>query len=312
MEKHTAKHFVLQLGSLICLYLSLGFFIALTFGCINLMFPDAIDSVWQLEAAASSVRLGFAMVLVFFPTYLVLTRLVNTNRRRSSDKSYLGLTKWLIYISLLVSGLVLLGDLVAVIMGFLEGGMTIQFILKAAVVFFVIGAAFTYYVRDAKGYWLENEKQSLTYGLVAIIIVVGTLVTALFQIPNPSQVREKNIDNEVVGILQDVQWRIEDYYRSNESLPENLQTLYGTFSVPAAPEDRPDYEYVITDEEKYQLCATFAYDSNTLGVDGYAQEKVSLPPSVSWGNHTWDYQAGYWCFERQLISNERNPSKVSP
>jgi len=302
MEKHTAKHFVLQLGSLISLYLSLGFFIALAFGFINLRFPDTVDNIWQLEQAASSVRLGFAMVLVFFPTYLVLTRIVNKNRRRSQDNSYLGLTKWLIYLSLLVSGLVLLGDLVAVIMGFLEGGMTIQFILKAATVFLVTGAAFTYYIQDAKGYWLQNEKQSLIYGLVTAVIVVVTLVAALTQIPNPSQVREKNIDSDMVATLHDMQWRIEDYYRSNESLPEDLQTLYGKFPAPTAPENKPDYEYAVTGEETYQLCATFTYDSNTIGVDGYAQDRISLAPGFP-GNYNWDYKAGYWCFER-VIDNQ--------
>jgi uncharacterized membrane protein len=160
MEHHTAKHFVLQLGSLISLYLSLSFFLVLAFGCINLLFPDTLDSIWEVEQAGSSIRLVFAIVSVFFPTYIILTRLVNKNRRESEDSSYLGLTKWLIYLSLLVSGLVLLGDLVAVIMGFLEGELTFRFILKALAVFVVIGGAFYYYIQDAKGYWLDRDKQS--------------------------------------------------------------------------------------------------------------------------------------------------------
>ncbi|MFT5831748.1 MAG: hypothetical protein ACI9SY_000116, partial [Candidatus Paceibacteria bacterium] len=151
MNNHTAKHFVLQLGSLIALYLSLTFFLVLTFGFINLRFPDATDGIWQLESAANSIRIGFAMVVVFFPTYLILTRLVNKNRRASNDTSYLGLTKWLIYLSLLVAGLTLLGDLVAVIMGFLEGELTSRFLMKAFAVSAVIGAAFFYYIKDAQG-----------------------------------------------------------------------------------------------------------------------------------------------------------------
>ncbi|MEN9922388.1 MAG: hypothetical protein RL097_665, partial [Candidatus Parcubacteria bacterium] len=39
MENHTAKHFVLQLGSLASLYLSLSFLLVLLFGVINLIFP---------------------------------------------------------------------------------------------------------------------------------------------------------------------------------------------------------------------------------------------------------------------------------
>lgn len=150
MNNHTAKHFVLQLGSLIALYLSIAFFLVLSFGVINLSFPDALAGVWEIESAASSVRLGFAMVLVFFPTYLVLTRLVNTNRRGSNDHSYLNLTKWMIYLSLLVAGITLLVDLAVVIMGLLEGELTMRFILKALAVAVVTGAAFLYYIKDAQ------------------------------------------------------------------------------------------------------------------------------------------------------------------
>jgi hypothetical protein len=77
MENNTAKHFVLQLGSLITLYLSIAFLLVLLFNIINLLYPDAVDSYWQIESSSEGVRLGIAMLLVFFPTYLILTRKVN-------------------------------------------------------------------------------------------------------------------------------------------------------------------------------------------------------------------------------------------
>jgi len=298
MNNHTAKHFVLQLGSLISLYLSLAFFIVLTFGLINLRFPDALDSVWQIESAASSIRLGFAMVLVFFPTYLVLTRIVNQNRRVSKDNNYLGLTKWLIYLSLLVGGLVLLGDLVAVIMGFLEGELTMRYILKAVTVFVVTGAAFFYYLKDAQGYWLKREKLSLAYAGVATVAIVAILLTALVHIPAPNEVREIKLDQQMVSDLQTISWRIEDYYNQNKALPNNLDTLYGDFTVPIAPVGKPDYRYEATDESNYQLCATFTYDSTGVQSD-YVNERTFMESGFS-GNYTWDFKAGEWCFDRVI------------
>jgi hypothetical protein len=303
MEHHTAKHFVLQLGSLISLYLSLSFFIVLVFSSVNLLFPDAIDGFWEVEQAASSIRLGFAMVLVFFPTYLVLMRQVNKNRRHNKSNSYLGLTKWLIYLTLLISGLVLLGDLVAVIMSFLEGELTTRFILKAATVFLVIGGAFSYYILDAKGYWLKNEKQSIIYGATTAIVIAAAMVVALTQIPNPSQVREMKMDNEMVGDLQDMQWRIEDYYRTNDSLPADLQTLYGEFAVPETPADKPDYEYSVMEEEAYKLCATFTHDSTGVSTE-YTRDRIVPGPNFP-GNYNWDYKAGYWCFDRKVDDEYR-------
>jgi membrane protein YqaA with SNARE-associated domain len=304
MTNHTAKHFVLQLGSLIALYLSLVFFLVLTFGFINLRFPDGLDSVWQVESAASSIRIGFAMVVVFFPTYLVLTRMVNKNRRSSKDNSYLALTKWMIYLSLLVAGLTLLGDLVAVIMGFLEGELTSRFLLKALAVFVVIGAAFYYYIRDAQGYWLKNEKTSLAYGAGATVIIAAVLIASLGYIQTPAEVREVKADQEIVSDLQDIQWRVESHYERFENLPVDMDSMYLEISAednpPDAPEGRANYTYSITDaeENKYKLCGDFKYDSNKL--DNQYRPAYPAENAVYWKNNNWEYKAGEWCFDRVI------------
>jgi len=304
MNNHTAKHFVLQLGSLISLYLSVAFFIVLTFGLINLLFPDTLDGVWQIEQAASSIRLGFAMVVVFFPTYLVLTRMVNSNRRASDDSHYLGLTKWLIYLSLLVAGLVLLGDLVAVIMGLLEGELTSRFLLKALTVFVVTGAAFYYYIQDAKGYWLTRARGSLIYGAVAAMLIAGVLVSALMYIPSPTTVREMRADTELVYALQDVQWRVQDFYLENDRLPETLGDAYGEFDRLPDTAELADYTYTVESETAYNLCTTFNHDSNELDNQYRPMPSMAMEDAMYWKNNDWDYRAGEWCFERKVVAEE--------
>jgi hypothetical protein len=304
MNNHTAKHFVLQLGSLIALYLSLAFFLVLTFGFINLRFPDATDGIWQLESAASSIRIGFAMVVVFFPTYLVLTKMVNKNRRDSNDTSYPGLTKWLIYLSLLVAGLTLLGDLVAVIMGFLEGELTMRFLLKALAVAVVTGAAFFYYIKDAQGFWLTRAKPSYVYAAVASALVAAVLVAALAYIPNPAKVREMKVDNQVVGDLQTIQWRIESHYLRFDELPKTIEAMYleipAEDNPPTAPEGRAAYAFTITDveENRYQLCGDFKYDSHKL--DNQYRPAYPAENAVYWKNDNWEFKAGEWCFDRVI------------
>lgn len=300
MNNHTAKHFVLQLGSLISLYLSLAFFLVLTFGFINLCFPDALDGVWQIESAASSIRIGFAMVVVFFPTYLTLTRMVNKNRRASDDNHYLGLTKWLIYLSLLAGGLVLLGDLVAVIMGFLEGELTSRFLLKALAVFVVTGAAFFYYIKDAQGFWLTRQTQSLAYGAVAAVLIGTVLASALAYIPSPTTVREMKADNEIMYALQNIHWQVQEYYQENEALPETVDDAYGEFDRLPDTSELADYTYTVDSETEYKLCTTFNHDSNEL--DNYYRPMPSMMAEdrIYWGNNNWDYKSGDWCFEREV------------
>ncbi len=296
MENHTAKHFVLQLGSLVSLYLSLGFLLTLLFSIINIMFPDAIDNYWAIESAHSSVRIGIAMVLVFFPTYLLLTRTVNKMRRSEAGGAYLVLTKWLVYLSLLIGGGVLLGDLVAVIMTFLEGEITQRFILKALAVFVVVGAAFYYYILDAKGFWLKNEQKSILFAFGAIVVVLISLGFGFKNIETPSEVRERKLDAQQITDLQQLQWRIQDHAVVNSAVPASLDQL-SNGAVTAAPEDRPAYRYNVT-AEGFELCATFAQPSSDSENFMYQTSVVPEAKMMVKNPDNWQHEAGEVCFKR--------------
>lgn len=295
MENNTAKHFVLQLGSIITLYLSISFLLVLLFSIINLAFPDAVESYWQIESNSSSVRLSIAMLIVFFPTYLVLTRRMNVLRRVETNSTYLGLTKWLMYLSLLVGGGVILGDLVAIILAFLEGDLTTRFIMKALVLLAVVGAAFYYYLQDARGYWLTRESQSKLFGAGMSAVVLASLVTGFFYTETPKEVREMRLDETQIQDLQQIQYRIEEAMRmSSSTLPASLEEAYDGFEVPTAPEDREDYSYEVT-ETGFSLCATFSRDSNA-DVEMWGPMFDTAMPIKNANN--WNYKEGRYCFER--------------
>lgn len=301
---HTARDFALQLGALGALYLSLAFLVVLLFGVINLQFPDAIDSYWRIQSAESSIRLGIAMTVVFFPTYLVLTRFVNCYRREESAWTYLSLTKWLIYLSLLVGGGILLGDLVAIIMAFLEGEITIRFVLKALVVLVVAGTAFSYYLLDAKGRWVANEKGSVMFGVVATAVVLAAVVFGFVSISSPGESRERSLDQQQINDLQNLQWRIISEFETTGEFPQNLSELSMAGSI-NSPEDRPAYRYELT-ENGFRLCAEFAYPPK----EGQNNYSIARPYAVSGGSSIsgttdWDYEAGDWCFERVVVEQDR-------
>ncbi len=306
-ENNTARNFVLQLGSLITLYLSVGFLIMLLYAIINLQFPDATENYWQIEQAGESVRFAFAMLVVFFPTYLVLTRKVNNIRRKEEDRTHHGLAKWLIYLSLLVGGVVLLGDLVAVIYNFLEGELTTRFLLKALVILVVVGSVFYYYLQDVKGYWMSEEKKSVTYGAVMTVVVVASLVLGLFYTETPSEVRELKLDEKQLTDLQDIQWQIDNYIRLNENLPESLSDI-DSIKIPTAPEDREDYSYQMTDNG-FELCATFAQPSNE-SLTSIARPIYPDVGAVIVNPNDWDHDAGRVCFERRVDLENLNNTNI--
>lgn len=292
--ENTAKNFALQLGSLVSLYISLSALIVLLFGIINIQFPDpALDYYYSFDGDSSSIRFSIAFLVIFFPTYLLLTRLVN-KIRRVEHGTYLALTKWLIYISLLIGGGVLLGDLVMILNNFLNGDLTTRFVLKAIAFFLVVGTAFVYYLFDARGYWQTNEKTSIKYGVIVSTVVLIALVAGFMKIETPAQVREMRIDAAQVNDLQIIQNRIEESYTLNSQLPATLTDLYVGIVAPTASTERMAYRYTVIDKTTYELCAEFKYPSTET------QNMQYTIPDTKFGFTTWDHGTGEKCFERKI------------
>jgi hypothetical protein len=301
--ENTAKNFALQLGSLVTLYISIGSLIALLFGIITVQYPDQAQLPWEYESATSSIRFTIAMLIVFFPAYVVLTRFVNTIRR-TEQGTYLTLTKWLIYLSLLVGGGVLLGDLVAILNGFLEGELTIRFILKALAVLLVTGSAFTYYLLDVRGYWKEHEQYSIYYAGIIGTVVLLSLITGFMNTETPSEVRDRNLDAKQITDMQEIQYRIEAYTVLNEKLPTTIEEAYDSLTPPFAPDGRTAYMYQVVETNSFKLCAEFAGENSTTGGMYYSEKGMYTQPLTIKNPNDWNHGAGIWCFTRVLNTGE--------
>lgn len=306
--ENTAKNFALQLGALIFLYISIGALINLLLSAITVMYPDTAQMPYEYTNATSSIRYSIAMLVVFFPAYAILTRMVN-NIRRTEHGTYLALTKWLIYLSLLVAGIALLGDLVAILLGFLNGELTVRFILKALSVFVVVGAAFGYYLLDAKNYWQSHERNSVTYGVVVGVLVVIAIVFGYSKIEAPTQVREMNLDAKQVNDLMIIQSRIESFNQLHAKLPATIEEAYDGLEITSAPEGRAPYTYTVIDPSKFKLCANFAYPTGTTDYYAFSQPILVEPMSIKNPND-WTHSGGEWCFERIINTDQYTPKTV--
>ncbi len=290
--ENTAKNFALQLGSLIALYTSIGALVALLFGIINVAYPDAAEGSWAAEYASNSIRFSIAILVVFFPAYVILTRLVNTIRR-SEHGTYLTLTKWLIYLSLVIGGGVLLGDLVAVINEFLNGELTTRFLLKALALLIIVGSAFIYYLLDARNYWQAHERESIRFGMGAGVVVIATLILGFFHTETPATIREQRIDEQQIADLQNIQGRIVEYYQVRKTLPTSIEAAFVLTGLPEAPEDRASYDYNLKTPTSFELCASFDQASKESTYYGYGNTY-----DVILNGDNWEHEAGTWCFER--------------
>lgn len=288
--EHNARNFSLQLGALVALYISISTLILLLFSVITIAYPDAAQYQWEVDDASSTIRATIAALVIFFPAYLILTHFVNKIRRAETG-SYAPFTKWLLYLSLLVGGGVLLGDLVTILNSFLNGELTIRFLLKALVVLLVVGKAFTYYLLDARNYWHTHEAQAKRFGLGALVLVTIALILGFTHTESPTQVRERTIDERVVSDLQGIESGIQNYYQVHNSLPVSIDETYKGLTVPVAPTGRTAYSYATTSETTFKLCADFAV----------ASPKTPDPYAAA-SDISWKHPAGQWCFEHAIPS----------
>ncbi len=299
-EWQNPKNFVIQLGALIALYVSLTSLITLIFGIINIKFPDELDYMYVMESTRESMRISIAFLVVFFPAYLAFTRYSNQSRRHEEHGEYSSLAKWLIYLSLLAGVCVLLGDLVTVLIYFLNGEITTRFILKAVALFIIVGSALYYYILDVRGKIKADEKLSIQFGMGATALVAIGLIAGFMNIETPAQVREMRLDEQQVMDMQDMQWRIEEHYRVEKTLPTSLDAVYVDTRLPEAPEGRADYRYNVVDNMTYELCATFVESSFTDG----ESTSIIAPYPYAKDNYNWEHEAGEKCFKRVVIDEQ--------
>ncbi|MFV0384210.1 DUF5671 domain-containing protein [Paracoccus sp. (in: a-proteobacteria)] len=130
------------------MFISLGMVVAYTvvlgFGIINHVIPDPLQ---RFDPAGPSLRWYIALLIGFLPVFLLLDRRVNRSAAGPAARRRSRVQQWVASVSMLVAALVLLGDLVAVVYVFLNGGMSLRFVAKALLVA-VMGLLVLAYFRD--------------------------------------------------------------------------------------------------------------------------------------------------------------------
>ncbi len=150
-KKVSPKDVFMHLLAIVTLYVSAVTLLVLLFQFIDIAFPDVLTGgYYALQGAYSTIRFSIATLLVVFPVYLFTMRFLNRSYEANPTKRDLRIRKWLIYFTLFVVALVVIGDLVALINSFLGGEITTRFSLKALSILFVTGSIFFYYFADIK------------------------------------------------------------------------------------------------------------------------------------------------------------------
>lgn len=294
--KITAKDFFLHIAVFALLYTGTVALLNILFNVINVAFPQVTQYSYY---NSTSISLPVATLVVVFPLFLFLANVLRKGYAEDPSRKDYPVRKWLIYITLFITGAVLAGDLVTLIYYFLDGReMTVAFLLKILSVLVVTGAIFGYYLDDLRDR-LTGLRRNI-WRIVAIVLVLGSITAGFSVLGTPQGQRMLRYDSQKVSDLQSIQWQIVNYWQQKEALPTALAELkdpISGFFVPVDPQTQASYEYAKTGALSFKLCAEFNKSSQTAN---NSMAQMAYPEPMGKLNENWQHEAGRQCFERTI------------
>lgn len=306
--KVTPKDFFLWAGAMIALYWSIFALITLLFSYINQAFPDALSYEYFSDPYSGGMRFAMASLIVFFPLYLYLMRVIRKDIARDESRYELWVRRWLIVFTIFVAGLTVAGDLVTLINYFLGGEITIRFVLKVLVILLIAAGVLMHFIADMWGYWKEFPEKARMVGWGAGVLVLASIVSGFFIMGTPGQIRLYRFDDQKVQDLTNIQYQVVNYYQQKGKLPATLEELVDPLSgnsIPTDPQSRDAYKYSVKSPLTFELCATF--NAETQRGSQYDRSVPTMPSASMNGEYyedlyslPWTHEAGEKCFTRTI------------
>jgi len=289
--KTTPKDFFLNLLSVVALYWAATSLGVLVFQYINILVPDVLDVTRYGGDIYGAIRFPVASLFIIFPVYAWTVWFLEKEYKKTPKKREVAIRRWLIYLTLFVAAVAIIGDLVALVFTYLEGEITARFVLKALTIFLIAGSIFYYYIaglREQKDEFMKLFK----YGVVAVVSIA--VIASFFVVGSPAEQKDRRLDERRISDLQFLQSEVVIFWQSKDRLPDELGELEDDLRgvvVPSDPETGAQYVYNILGNEVFELCATFSTNSeDALG------ESLRYP----YYEGGWDHSAGRACFERAI------------
>jgi len=296
-HKSTPRDVFMHLLMVITLYVSAGSLLTLWFRYINLWFPDPLRIDY---GSGSAVRWSLAILIILFPVYLWVSRFLEQDIQKNPAKAHLKTRRWLLYFTLFAAAILIIGDLVTLIFNFLEGDLTIPFILKVLAVLLVAGAVFGYYLYSLRKQSGAMSPQVRMFVWIVLVAVLASIVTGFFVAGSPFKQRLVRFDNEKLNHLQILQNEIVTFWQKKDQLPVTIQELENNISgfiPPIDPQTGVVYKYRPTSELSFELCAEFNLSSDETGLE--FKNRYAYPEGGIQGS-TWEHNAGETCFSRTI------------
>ncbi len=293
VPNNRSRDVCLHLLAMVTLYWSAISFMTLCWQYVNYLFPDPVAD--RYADLLGSIRFSVSSLMIVFPVFIWVSWFLNKIYSKELQVRDSKIRKWLIYVTLFISAIVMIIDLVYIINTFLDGEVTIRFILKACSMFIVVGIIFGFYLDDVRRTIVSQA--AIYVGWLSGVMVVISIMGAFLIVGSPMEARQTRFDQQRIMNLKDIQFRLVQYWRNKSRLPEDLSALndpISNFTVPVDPQTHIAYEYVVNDPAtlSFKLCAVFNRSSPVEALSN------STPTDPAAGY--WTHAAGHVCFQRKI------------
>lgn len=294
------KNIFLHLFAFVTLYISAISFGSLLFDYINRWFPDRLAPYYFNGDFSSSLRWAIASLVIVYPLYCAALWYMKREFSRYPELEASRIRKWLTYFTLFAAAVAMVTDLVTLLYNFLGGEISIRFILKVCAVLFIAGIVFIYYFFDVRRKAIPNAR---VFAIGVSALVALAVLYGFFLAGSPKTQRMKKFDEQRTQHLQQIYYQVRNFWDTRYGLPatiEDLKKLDPFGEIPRDPETDTQYEYRITGENLFELCATFNL-SNTenqkIGVLTPARDPFSQYDGF---DRLFSHSAGKNCYPIEL------------
>jgi type II secretory pathway pseudopilin PulG len=278
-----AFYYLLSLVALIFMSLASGMII---FQIINKNVPDILN---QYSGRFSPQQLKFALsaLIISAPIFYLTNYQIYRALFKGELNKDSGVRRWLVYLILFVSSVVMIGWLIATVNNFLDGELTKKFILKSITAIGIAVSIFVFYLYDIKREKVAGEKNRFiqVYFYISLAAVIAIFIASLFFVESPREARNRKLDNLILDNFNVIENAVANYYEENGRIPPNLEILKNEFSYLNEkklkdPVTGQQFEYKVSGPRTYKLCATFRTDNRQ---------------NNDWRAERWPHGAGYQC-----------------
>ncbi len=155
----SAREAFMYLVMFLTLYVTAFSVGTILFQLVNLWLPDPAQIAYGYASdySTSLIRSSTAAIIITFPLFLFMARLLQRAIKRDPSKRSSLIRKWLTYITLYFATGIIVGDLITLVTYVLNGDLTLRFVLKVLVVLVIAGSIFGYYLWDLR----TEEKETV-------------------------------------------------------------------------------------------------------------------------------------------------------